>query len=152
MAQKRDNTSTRYTISLSLKNRKHRVIDDYIRGNAESDGRGLRVQPIIEQLLYECAISGLPLMDILWSIRDAGKGGSDARRSSHSGVAAMAHQDAHGMLDGGAQNERNFAHEQPPEIDNGPPEIDIGAAPIGDGGASREARLLAKSIIGKGTT
>lgn len=115
------------------------------------DGRGLRVQPIIEQLLYECAISGLPLMDILWSIRDAGKGGSDARRSSHSGVAAMAHQDAHDMLDSGAQNERNFAHQQPPEIDNGPPEIDIGAAPIGEGGASGEARLLAKSIIGKRT-
>lgn len=71
----------KYTISLSLNNRKHRIIDEYIKLNTDRDGRGLRVQPFIEQLLYECATSKLTLMELLLLIQNEGRkdGSSDQK-------------------------------------------------------------------------
>ncbi len=141
--------NTKYTISLSSRNRRHRVIDCYIKSNTEKDGRGVRVQPLIEQILYECAASELPLMEILWAIRKSGKGGEGIDPLDSGGI------DSPPAIDRGEVRERTESrHVAAPRNDvSEPPEIaDMGVETPADktavDGRSSMAKSLAESVVG----
>lgn len=142
--------NTKYTISLSSRNRRHRVIDSYIKNNTEKDGRGARVQPLFEQLLYECAASELPLMEILWVIRKAGKGGSgidplDANRIESSPDTDQGGVREHTESRRVAAPPRNEASE-PPEIADMNVETTTDKTTMD--GRSNMAKTLAESVVG----
>ena len=82
-----DMMRTRYSISLSPKDRKHQIITDFIKENASSDGRGIKLQSLVEDLLYECAISQLPMIHILLAIRNAGESSRRADKDASPDLA-----------------------------------------------------------------
>lgn len=141
--------NTKYTISLSPKNRRHRIIDSYIKNNTDQDGRGVRVQPFVEQILYECAASELPLMDILWVIRKAGKGGDgiDPLKSEEDDVPPAINR---GEVRDLAESRRVDVAPSRPVV-GGPPEIaDMGgeAPPMQTvDGRSSMAKSLAEFVV-----
>jgi hypothetical protein len=142
--------NTKYTISLSSRNRRHRVIDCYIKSNTEKDGRGVRVQPLIEQILYECAASELPLMDILWAIRKAGKGGEGIDPLEAGGIGSQPAIDRgevreHTESRHVAAPSRNDVSE-PPEIADMSIETPTDKTAVD--GRSSMAKSLAESVVG----
>lgn len=109
---------TRYSISLSPKNSKHKAIDEFIQNNVFSDGRGLRVQPLFEDLLYACATSGMSLFAIVAAIRNAGDGhvserNADSRSAGPSENKEDAPANAETRASGAASA---VARIEPPEI------------------------------------
>ena len=59
----------RYSITLTRNAERHVAISRYIEQHCIHDGRGIRLQPLIEKLFYEFARSGLSPDEICDAIR-----------------------------------------------------------------------------------
>ena len=62
-------TGATLIITIPKKSAKHIAIWQYIEQHCDHDGRGIRTQPLIEKLFYECARSGLTPDEVCYAIR-----------------------------------------------------------------------------------
>ncbi|GMV69728.1 MAG: hypothetical protein AMXMBFR76_21670 [Pseudomonadota bacterium] len=103
----------RYAITLVNGIEKHKMIDQFIRKNCAIDGRGVRIQPLIEEIFYACAKSGLTAEEIARLIAKAGEESAhtrtvaldDSRVSNHAASGAGSADVAQSVSPDPAQDE-----------------------------------------------
>ena len=107
-------TGATLIITIPRKSAKHIAIWQYIEQHCDHDGRGIRTQPLVEKLFYECARSGLTPDEVCYAIR--AYEASTARSGDAESIG--------GLRQGAPRTIVDKSSEMLPAIAERPPEID----------------------------